>query len=183
MGQMHIFAYLSIFKHICAYFYAYLCIFMHMHIVTYFAYQDIYLAYYAYFRNVYLCIFSFAYLCIFFCIYMNMDICIQMYICGLHIFYIQHIKHMFCIFHLCILCIFSAYLVLHILAYFEMLISASFVCLHMYHLHFIHTNILSNLGSIHLGFACYSISQQALAVSTKACTLFYGITLSLGSIQ
>ena len=41
---------------------------------------------------------------------------------------------MFCIFHLCIWCIFSAYLVLHILAYFEMLISASWciLCIYMH---------------------------------------------------
>ena len=60
IGQMHIFAY---FLHISAYCFAYFCIFvlMPVHILAYNAYQDIYLAYNAYFRNECLCIFSFAY--------------------------------------------------------------------------------------------------------------------------
>ena len=59
-------------------FYAYFYIFMLMHILVYNAYQDIYLAYYAYFRNAYLCNVHIQF-CIFvhiFCIYMHMDICI-----------------------------------------------------------------------------------------------------------
>ena len=51
---------------------------MLMHILVYNAYQDIYLAYYAYFRNAYLCNVHIQF-CIFvhiFCIYMHMDICI-----------------------------------------------------------------------------------------------------------
>ena len=60
---LHTFAY---FLHICAIFFTYFCIYMHMHILAYNAYQDIYLAYSAYFRNAYLCIFSFAYICMFF---------------------------------------------------------------------------------------------------------------------
>ena len=69
MGQMHVFAYFCIFKHIC---FAYFCIFMLMHIL---AYQDIDLAYYAYFRNAYLCIVSFAYFyifCAYICTYLSL---------------------------------------------------------------------------------------------------------------
>ena len=65
----------------------------------------------------YTCIWIFAYKCIF-------VICIFLYIIAY--------KHIYCIFHLCILCIFSAYLVLHILAYFEMLISASIMHIYAY---------------------------------------------------
>ena len=69
MGQMHMFAYIL---HICAYlFFAYFCIFMLMHILACNAYQDIYLAFYAYFRNAYLCMFRFAY----FCKFLHKDIC------------------------------------------------------------------------------------------------------------
>ena len=96
-----------------------------MHILAYNAYQDIYLAYYPYFRNAYLCIFSFAYFYIF-PAYMCIWIFAYKRFFGICIFlYILAYKHIFCIFHLCILCILSTYLVLHILAYFEMLISAS----------------------------------------------------------
>ena len=104
LGQMHIFVH---------FFFAYFCIFILMHILAYNAYQDIYLGYYAYFRNANLCILSFAYFCIFFCIYMHIIvfmICIFLYIIAY--------KHIFCIFHLCILCIFFACLVLHVFAYF-----------------------------------------------------------------
>ena len=86
MGQMHIFAY---FLHISAFFFAYFCIFMLMHILAYNAYQDIYLAYNAYFRNAYLCIFSFAYFyifCAYICTYLSLTsmifllFCIFMYV-------------------------------------------------------------------------------------------------------
>ena len=134
---MHIYAY---FVHI----YAYLCLCIFWHI---YPYQDIYLAYYAYFRSAYLCIFSFAYFCIFFayiCTWIFAYSCIFVLCIFL---YILAYKHIFCIFHnfhLCILCIFSAYLVLHILrlAYFEMHISASSCILNIY------THILSLVANV-----------------------------------
>ena len=73
---LHIFC---IFLHIC------FCIFLHIHAYVYFG---IYLAYYAYFRNAYLCIFSFAYFYIF-----------SAYIC-IWIFAYK------CIFGICIFCIY-----------------------------------------------------------------------------
>ena len=111
-------AYFCIFLHIFAYFYAYLCIFMLMHILAYNAHQDKYVAYYAYFRNAYLCIVSFAYFCMFYaymCLWIFayewiFVICIDLYILAyktyiLHISFV-HILHIFCIFCTAYSCIF-----------------------------------------------------------------------------
>ena len=129
-------AYFCIFLHIFAYFYAYLCIFMLMHILAYNAYQDIYIAYYAYFRNAYLCIVSFSYFCMFYmCLWIFayewiFVICIVLYILAYKT-YILHISFVHAYFLHILYCIF-----LHI---FEMLVSASWckLCIYMHILSFL----------------------------------------------
>ena len=151
-------AYFCIFLHIFAYFYAYLCIFMLMHILAYNAHQDKYVAYYAYFRNAYLCIVSFAYFCMFYaymCLWIFayewiFVICIDLYILAyktyiLHISFV-HMVHIFCIFGTAYSCIFwNAFFcilmqIMHLYAYFE------FSCICNIYISFRHS--LEQIGNV-----------------------------------
>ena len=61
-----------------------------------------------------------------------------MHICDLHIVTYKTLQwHIFCKFRLCIFCIFSAYLVLHILAYFGRWFDSEF-CILMHIMHIMH---------------------------------------------
>ena len=96
-------------------------------------------------------------------------------------------KYIYCIFHLCILCIFSACLVLHILAYFDMLISASWciiciymcifwVCLHIYLSHFIQAQpganwwcgILWKVSGLIQGKCIQNTDWQSLSIPSRS---------------